>query len=262
MSFDGGDFTSPTGIQWQGHTGVVQYGNDNLVVMFYNKPTHNPGKSVEAGRPIHEDKLYVRYHAPMERLNINDRPAHDGDKRRWPIQWQQFSKQLEQRPEGTPVEMLYPGKPAIARTLNGGGVFTIEQLASLSEHAIDQVGMGGRSWVNDAVRYIEAANKGVKASQLKHELDERDSRIRTLELKLEQALAEIERQRAGNGVDAGQMGNIQQMIANAVAAQMGQRPAMPHNPGPAFDAQTSQINNTSERVLPPRGPGRPRKVTT
>lgn len=261
MSFDS-DFQSPTDIKWNGHTGVVQYGADNLVVMFYNKPIQSPGKSVEQGRPIFEDKLYVRYHQPGERLNINDRPARENDKYRWPVQWGQFSKQLEQRPDGTPVDMLYHSKPAIAATLRASGVFTIEQLSSLSAHAIEQVGMGAQSWVNDAVRYLEAANRGVKASQLSHELEKRDTEIRVLGQKLNQALGEIERMRAsGPAVGVSQLDQIQQMVANAIAAQTGQRPVYPSNPAAAFDAQSAQINSThpTTEIAKKRGPGRPRK---
>lgn len=241
MSMD--EFQSPTGIKWNGHTGTVSYGTDNLVVFFYNKPTQSPGKSLEHGHPFFEDVLYVRYHAPGERLNINDRPAREQDKRRWPLQWDQFSKQLEQRPDGMPVDLLYPSKPAIAATLRACSVFTVEQLAALSAHAVEQVGMGAQTWVNDAQRHLEAANKGVKASQLAHELHERDGKIRALEMQLKQAISEIERLRDG-GPSAQDVGNLQQMITNAVAAQLAGRPVIPANPGQNFDAQTAQINAT------------------
>jgi hypothetical protein len=238
-------------IQWQGATGTVQFGNpDNLVVMFYNRSTLDQAQSTERGHPVHKDVLYVRYHPPGERLNINDRPARGEDQHRWPLQWQQFSRQLNQRPDGMPVGLLYPTKPAIAATLQACGVFTVEQLAQLSAHAIEQVGMGAQSWVNDAQRYLEAANKGVKASQLKAELDERDSRIRTLEMKLERATAEISRMREGNPAPTDQRGIIQQMVADAMAAQGAARPTIPPNPQAGFDAQTAQINATAERGAP------------
>lgn len=246
---------------WNGHVGTAVYGSDNLVVMFYMRSTHSPQQSTAAGHPVYTDILYVRYHPPGERLNINDRPAREGDKRRWALQWSQFEKQLVQRPDGMPVGQLYPHKPAIAATLQACGVFTVEQLANLSAHAIEQVGMGAQSWVNDAQKYLEAANKGVKASQLAKELESRDGEIRVLNQKLDRALAEIERLRDGGGgaTDKDQMAAMmQQMLAN----MMGQRPQFPGNaPGAVFDAQTAQINATREQTVPAPRRARQKKGT-
>ncbi len=68
------DFSSPTGINWRGDVGVVEYGNDrSMVAIFYNKPVHNPAKSVKDGHPFYEDQVFVRIHPPGERLNIVER---------------------------------------------------------------------------------------------------------------------------------------------------------------------------------------------
>src|SRR4051812_23395394 len=110
------DFAPARDISWQGDIGVVNYGNQNMVVMFYNKPLLNPAKSSAAGRPFFEDKVFIRIHPPGERLNIVDREATEVEKRRYPMQWRQFVDQREQIPEGTPIDMLYPEKPSIGAT--------------------------------------------------------------------------------------------------------------------------------------------------
>lgn len=236
MAFEGtSDFQPHSGVEWRGNVGQVKYGNDDLVVLFYYRPTHNPAKSKEAGRPIYDDVVYVRYHQPTERLNINDRPATEEHKRRWPLQWHQFSQNKSQVPEGTPVDVLYPEHPSIPATLRASGVHTVEQLAALEGTQVDNVGMGGQRWVNDARKFMEAANKGVKASQMRQELETRDGEIRVLKQQVDQLKEEVVRLRSNSG------GLTEEQVRQIVAgAQM--RPIIPANPGPAFDAATAQIN--------------------
>lgn len=239
------DFTSPTGIDWAGHVGNVQYGNDqNKVVMFYTRPKHNPAKSTQAGRPMYDDVVYVRIHPPGERLNIVDRPVVESDKRQYPLQWAQFSQNKEQIPDGTPIEMLYPDHPAIGATLRASGVHTVEQCAELSGPAIDAIGMGAQHYSNDAKKYIEVANKGVKGSELRRELEERDSQIRTLTKTVDSLKTEVNRLRDLN------MANVDLKAVQKLLAGQQLQPTLPNQRqmDPAFDAQTAQINATDPRV--------------
>jgi hypothetical protein len=239
------DFVSHSGIKRMGDWGgIVQYGggDSTMVVMFYMKPVQNPGKSAEAGRPYFDDKIYVRIHPPGERLNIIDREANEQDKRRFPMQWVQFNENRPQLSDGTPIDMLFSHSPAIAAALKASGVHTVEQCAKLSAHAIEQIGMGAQQWSNDAQRYLEVANKGVKASQLKAALDEKDRKIHSLEHTVELLQAELSniRERQNQAVT---MEDVQQIIANQGGGQ-GKRAQFA--PGKqlsrSFDSQTAQIN--------------------
>ncbi len=236
------EFASPTGINWNGYVGQVQYGSDqNMVVMFYNRAVHDKAKSVETGRPSFKDTIMVRIHPPGERLNIVERPATDADKQRFPVQWSQFSQQREQIPDGTPIDLLYPEHPSIGATLRAHGVHTVEQCAGLSGVAIDEIGMGAQQYCNDAQKYIAASNKGVKASQLRHELEDRDSQIRTLKHSVESLQAEVTRLRQANAQSV-DLAQVQALIAGQMA-----RPQFPANPqqlDKSFDVQTAQINAT------------------
>jgi hypothetical protein len=237
------DFQSPSGITWQGHVGTVQYGGDkNLVVMFYTKPVHNKAKSLAEGRPVYEDTVQVKIHPPGERLNIVDRPANRDDQTRYALQWQQFSQNRQQMPDGTPIDLLYPDHPAIGATLRANGVYTVEQCADLSGPAIDSIGMGSQRYSNDAKKYIQASEKGVNASQLRHELDERDGQIRTLTNTVDALKAEVGRLRDLN-LGGADMAKLQALISGQQV-----RPTYPvgapKQMDQPFDAQTAQINAT------------------
>lgn len=161
----------PTGIQMQGDFGIVQYGDDSrLVVFFYVKSVFNAAKSSEAGLRVHEDQIYVTMHPPGERLNIVDRPATEQDRMRFPVQWSKFIQKVQQVPDGTPIDLLFPNNPSIADNIKTYGIQTIQQLANLSADAINNVGMGAQEYVNMAKRYIENATDGTAFHKMQEEL--------------------------------------------------------------------------------------------
>lgn len=171
-----------TAIDWKGHVGLAQYGDDTrTIALFYNRSVHNPIKSEGAGTPIHDDVDYVRIHQPGERLNIIDRPVTAADRARFPRQWADYVGHREQIPDGTPIDLLFPAHPNVGANMRGLGIHTIEQCAELSGHAMDVIGMGAMEYCNRAKEYLEAANKGIGLHKLHRELDERDSQIRVLQ---------------------------------------------------------------------------------
>jgi len=251
-----------TNIQWNGHVGNVEYGGGakGQVAMFYYRPIHQPGKSLEEGRPVFDDVVYVRIHPPGERLNIIDRPASGADARMWPQQWQQFQQNKQQQPSGTPIEMLYPEVPSVAAMLRANGVCTIEQCADLSGPAIDNIGMGAQRYVNDSAKYIQMSEKNVKAGQFRHEMEEKDREIKLLTRQVEDLKSAVEESQANARA---QSGMAQAMISAATGAA-----ARPTHPGPyplprpAGDPQLAMLNAThpsrAQRQQKPKGRSRPR----
>jgi hypothetical protein len=225
--------------------GIVQYGggDPSMVVMFYLKPVLNPAKSDAHGSPQFDDKIFVRIHPPGERLNIVDKPATDADRKRFPMQWMQFKENAPQECSGTPIDMLFPSKPSISAALKASGVHTVEQCSELSAHAIETIGMGAQQWQNEAKRYLQIANKGVKATELRRIVEEKDREINSLQNKVERLVAELDsiRERANQSVT---MQDVQQMFAN----QGGQGRRGVFAPGKqlptSFDAQAAQIAAT------------------
>jgi hypothetical protein len=239
------DFQTHTDIKWNGTVGVVQYGggDKSMVAIFYTRPHQDLAKSNEQGRPIFEDKVYVRIHPPGERLNIVDRPANITDQRRFPMQWAQFRENQQQIPDGTPVDMLYPNKPSVASMLKAHGVWTVEQLAALSGDAIENIGMGSQTYVNDAAKYLAMAQKGVGAGQLRTELEARDRTIASQQHEIQLLKEQMEKFMKAQTTNV-DLATIQQMLAG-----MQGRPQFPVDAPKQmaipFDAATAQINANS-----------------
>lgn len=229
-------------IQWQGDWGgIVQMERNNNMAIFFNKAVHNPARSAERGHPHYDNIVFVRIAPPGERLNIVERPAREEDRRRFAVQWAQFSQNQEQLPEGMPIDLLYPEQPAVAATLRASGVFTVEQCASLSGTAIDSIGMGAQQYANDAQKMLEMANKGVTAVQHRRALEERDQKIRLLENNIQQLQATVSRLESQTNA-APNLEQIQTLLAG-----LQQRPV--HLPGMGFDSQTAAINANHASAL-------------
>jgi hypothetical protein len=249
------EFTSHTNINWNGHVGTVEYGGGDKgqVVMFYNRPVVDSAASQAAGCPKYKDVPFVRIHPPGERNNIVDKPATGEHARRWPAQWRQFIEGKQQEIEGTPIDLLYPDQPSVGATLRANGVYTIDQCAELSGPAIDNIGMGAQHWSNAAKKYMQAANRGVKASQMLHELDARDREIHTLKRQVEEMKGIIQNLQAANAV-APSLEQIQAAIAGASLRPQYPQQARQH----AFDPAVSMINAAGAAARPSRQPKKSR----
>jgi hypothetical protein len=133
-----------------------------------------------------EPKLYIRISPPGEFGNVIERPATDRDKKTHARQWEQFERGEPQVVEGEPIEKLaalYPNGKKVVAVLEKAGVFTLEQLAGLSGHAIDTLGggMGGQKWVTDGKRLLAEIGKGVSTTDYKRDIERLEARIRALE---------------------------------------------------------------------------------
>lgn len=227
------EFRAPTGmdqalIASQGY-GMVQYGptDDKLIVGFYKKSVSNAARSREMGIPFHESKDFVKIQHPGETLNIVDRPVLDDDKRRWPRQWDNYQRGVNQVPDGVPLSLLFPAAPHIVTMMRGYNIHTVEQLSNLSAEAISTVGMGAQDWVNAAQRYMERANKGVDHHKFETALAKKDQQIAALTRQVEEV--------------------------TALVRQQQQSQPRPLNT-PDFDYQSAQINASHESEVRPFTP--------
>jgi hypothetical protein len=210
--------------------GVVNFTNDNdLVVTFFMKSVIDPIKSREQSIRIYSDMAYVKIFRPGEMLNVIERPMEENDKRRWPRQYENFLHNRTQVPEGTPIDLLFPNNPSVADNLRARGVYTIQQCANLTAHAIDSIGMGAQEYVNRAKKYLEAASSGSEVIKLQEALKNKDTEV----FGLTQRIKDLEKMVNGLTAKLASPGQINP-VSNTVD--------IPQVPG--YDAQTARINST------------------
>jgi len=177
-------------------TGFGAQGDDSKVfAQFYNRAMIDGIATKEAGRTITKDVPHVRIIQPGEsRLSVYDQPATNDDAARFPRQWAAFKAGEEQTVAGSPLSLLFPQSPATVDNLNRCGIRTIEMLAAANDAALQEMGMGARSFQEKAKQYLAQADKGKDYHGLSDRVDqlalqgkEKDDRIAALEAALAEA---------------------------------------------------------------------------
>jgi hypothetical protein len=108
-------------------------GDSRLYVTFYMRPLVNDEKSQQAGRPIFEDREFIRIMIPGDKQNIIDRVAEDFDRQRFPQHYERFRAGVEQV-IGTPLEHTGIFPPSKCEEYKAVGIRTVENMAAAADN--------------------------------------------------------------------------------------------------------------------------------
>lgn len=158
-----------------------QQQRDTALAEFYNTAVANNFRSEKEGRPIFEDRVFIRIRVPGDRHTEVDREANDGDKQRFPIQWARFQQEEAQTLEGTPLEEWPAMTPALVRSLKAVNVPTVEALAAVTDGNLTNLGMGARVWRDKAIAYLENAKDGAFAAKMVAENEDLKAQIAAMQ---------------------------------------------------------------------------------
>lgn len=162
-------------------------GDNKLFVAFYNGAVVNEAKSIEAGRPIHDDVEMVKIIVPGQRDSVVAYATPEYQ-RRFPKQWAQFKANKEQVGSGTPLTELTWLTVAQVADLKAVNVHTVEQLAGISDSQAHSF-MGFHALKQRAEAYIDAAKGNAPLIQMQAALEERDEQIKVLQDQIAQIAA-------------------------------------------------------------------------
>ena len=136
--------------------------DDKLMVSFYSKAVMNPIKSTEAGRPIYDQKDYIKIFMPGSQLSNIDAPVTDGNYlQRFGKKYEEWKTTQKNILAGTPLS-AFPqlfGNVALIAELNAMHIHTVEQLADIPDIAAQKI-MGGIELRKRAGEYLEASKAG------------------------------------------------------------------------------------------------------
>lgn len=162
--------------------GTAIFANDSqLLVKFSVHSELSQHKSKQAGAPVYDDIEIVTIMNPGEKEPVIVQ-ADEFHKRRFPKQYEAFKKGIEDQQGGTPLELLFPASPSTVKQLKGFHIFTIQQLAAISDSAMTQIPMG-RSLVDRAKQYLAQAGHG----QTFHAMEAMQAQIDALKSALAEA---------------------------------------------------------------------------
>lgn len=161
----------------------VQHGSDEeLFVSFY--------KHSLSGK----DHVKIRF--PGDKHSIYDQPVTVQDKRRFARAWGAYENQLERFPGQTRLEEAAWVDEATRLTLQAAGVFTVEQLAAVTDGNLEGLGMGARALRAKAQQEADRTAAAKKVGEIDQEKAAMAARLEDLEGKL-QALTRGVSQRDG-----------------------------------------------------------------
>jgi hypothetical protein len=156
-----------------------------LTVVFEDGVVKNEAKTLEAGRPIYDDReiVVVRF-AGSRNTSVFPALSHsmwvedeNGEKRsvsyaeRWRKQYEQFKNKSQQTKSGTPLAELPFLTEARRTELRALNIYTAEALADVDGQPLKNLGHNGRELKNQAIEFIEAAKANIAPGKLIAELE-------------------------------------------------------------------------------------------
>lgn len=154
---------------------------NGALVEFYRDAVQNNFKSAQAGRPIFDERDFVRIQTPGDTRTIIARVASDQDKQRFPRAWDAYSRGMELAQEGTPLEEWTQAGRSQVKELKHVGITTVELLAGVSDGNISRLGPGYGQLRDRARQYLESSKEEAKATEWAREREAMQERIRLLE---------------------------------------------------------------------------------
>jgi hypothetical protein len=207
--------------------------------------------STREGRPIFKDEERVEIIFPG---NQHTKPIHkvtQEHKDRWPQEYAAFKAGTELAVNGTPLEQWPILKRAQVLELKAINFRTVEEVANMSDLAMQRLGMGGARLRELAKAYLDDAAAGAMLSQSTAENERAKARIAELEDKVNNLSALCDRMHG----DLQGLRNAPSPIATYVPGQ--------HDPAeaarqafPREEAAASSLND----MPAPRRRGRPAAV--
>ncbi len=132
------------------------------IPQFFTEAVKLEWKSRQEGRPIFEDRDFVRIIIPGDRRSMAVEPVGEAHKERWPREYEAFRAGREAPLEGTPLSE-WPVSlmgPARVQELAYFNLRTVEQLAAVNDAQLQNLGMGSRELRERARTWLEVAEKG------------------------------------------------------------------------------------------------------
>lgn len=189
-------FASPIGVQNpNANHSMAVYGKDeNLIVHFERKPHLDRAESEKRGRPIYKDRDYITIRVPGDKNRVVERPVRMNpargqisDPERFPRQWQAYQSNQQVTHDGTPLSEWGPMSKSQAMTYQGLNIYTVEQLAGVSDANLGQMGHGARAWRDKAQAYLKATEDSSEVLKLQSQLSKQTDEIEMLK----QQIAEL-----------------------------------------------------------------------
>jgi hypothetical protein len=135
-------------------------------VRFFKHPMLHGLQSQSAGRQVFVDVDHVEIIVAGQDKQKFIGPVNEQIQARFPEEYEQFMRGQQEVRVGTPIEQwpqLTPSQVLMLKQLN---IYSVEDVASLSDENVRNVGPGGYKLRDDAVRFLKTATIAVEAGKM------------------------------------------------------------------------------------------------
>lgn len=139
------------------------------IVEFYRDAVQNNFKSGKEGRPIYDEKDFIRITTPGDTRTVVVELANDVHKRQYPKSWDAYSKGMDEVQEGTPISQWNQASLSQAKELAHFNVRTVEQLATVSDTNLQHMGPGYQALRTRAQKYIKTTHDDADSTKAERE---------------------------------------------------------------------------------------------
>ncbi len=162
---------------------------DNALVEFVRDAVQNNFKSAQEGRPIYDEKDFVRIMTPGDTKTTVYREATDKDKQRFPKAWANYERGLEEVTEGTPLDQWNQISKSQTMELAHVNVRTVEQLVSVSDANIQRMGPGYMQLRDRAKQFLKSSGDDAAQAKAERENAELREKIALMQEQIDALLA-------------------------------------------------------------------------
>lgn len=140
----------------------------NIPVKFFYRDVKQGFLSKEAGKPIWKTEEFISIMKPGNSKDIMERRVSELDKERWGKIYEAWKNKEDQIQNGTRLEVLPGIEQGKIELCKGLHIFTLEQLISIDEEGVSNLGSGAREFILDAKKYLQGSSA---ASEMQKEVD-------------------------------------------------------------------------------------------
>jgi hypothetical protein len=210
--------------------------------------------SLDAGRDIFTERERVRIIIPGMIASVLVKDVTEEHRERWPEQYRAFSSGRDPVLSGTPLEEWPVLNKAQVAELLHLQIRTVEELAGLSDIAVQHVGMGGRTLRERAQGWLDEAQHEAFTNKVLHENDVLRSEVATLRTQVEELSRHLTNLSARVAERDDRMGGVATLIPGQFDPVELAKARLPGLPGAQPVPTRSALDAVAARPMrPPRG---------
>lgn len=171
-------------------TGASGHDGDGCLAVFYTRPVLDSKETELQGRPIYHSMPFVQIRIPADPRSVVDERVNEDHKKRWPAAWAKYEGKETGLVDGTPIDQFPLLTVTDVATLKHCGIFTVEQLANVSDGNLGNLGPGGLKLRERAAQYLKGPDDTEK--DLRAKIQRLETANSDLQAKLHQLMATIE----------------------------------------------------------------------